>query len=499
MGNIISISNRQDVLPRNAPARNEFEGDSQKTFSLKGLPSNLQKIGTTFLVKPIASVIQYSLLPCMRHAHHNGNTFNHISEITAAGANIMQTQLTNVISIKGQEEDKIKFMQSAIGCIIAETLAKVSAIISAEDPSDNNLKFWRSVAVSLDGVSTAAAVIATAEQVDPDRGEGAGWASLGVAMLALTLRRVTDGFLDPKAGGKLDTFPVNNKEFIEKEVKVARLSEQGYQKQTCDLFQDACTRYQQALQLMNDLGQKQNGVLALSNQGDASIKAKDFESAATAYADALNYRMMMTHNQSNATKKGGEANIAYLDEDYDVAIRACSEAVDLHSASYEFQNAASANGHLGVMYAANKQLAEAIVYYEKASAYDSVLNRETLGTANNYSNLANACKKQSDARAAEGKFPESERFFEKAIAAYEKSVLINDGLEATKSKASNLGNLGKAYQSRGFLSGAINKYTDALEIYRKLDAKPQMELAKRLIASTIAQQRVSMRDVSATA
>ena len=148
----------------------------------------------------------------------------------------------------------------------------------------------------------------------------------------------------------------------------------------------------------------------------------------------------------------------HLHHDFKNAIEHYSRALVISERLDLKEETASLLGHIGCAYQDCEQLGMAIKYYKSANIIDSTMSEDTIGQANNLSNLGTACKLKGDQT-------KDMNDYEQAKTYYQAALIINRRLEAIDGQASNHANLGLVYEKLFEYSDAESSYQTAKKLF----------------------------------
>ncbi|HIK18806.1 MAG TPA: tetratricopeptide repeat protein [Leptolyngbyaceae cyanobacterium M33_DOE_097] len=230
-----------------------------------------------------------------------------------------------------------------------------------------------------------------------------------------------------------------------------RLLDQGIQQYQRKQYEAAIQSWQQALQLYQELKDRNGEAIALNNLGIAYRSLSQYETAIRYYKQALPIYQAVKDRNGEADALNNLGNAYGSLSQYEKALRYYEQALSIFQAVKDRNGEADALNNLGLANQYLSQYEKAIGYYEQAlSIFQAVKDRNGEADALNNLGLANQYLSQ----------------YEKAIGYYEQALPIFQAVKDRNGEAGVLMNLGIAYRSLSQYEKAIGYYEQALPIFQ---------------------------------
>lgn len=224
-----------------------------------------------------------------------------------------------------------------------------------------------------------------------------------------------------------------------------------YQQGTATAYQQAIDRWQEAVQLLQQAGDRPTALSILLNIGQAQQQLADLDDALTTYENALPLVEASGDDGLLARTLSQLARIRALRGEFQTALDLYDRALPLwNRVDYQTGTAETLNA-IGFV---RSELGE---YPEAADAFQAALNlTESLGIPRNTAATSNNLA---------GAYLDLNRF-DDAEALYQRALSIWREVGDRPGEASTLNNLGDLHQRRGDLDSALREFAAALNIWR---------------------------------
>ncbi|WP_072924162.1 CHAT domain-containing protein [Microcystis aeruginosa] len=285
----------------------------------------------------------------------------------------------------------------------------------------------------------------------------------------------------------------------EKQLKEAdRLLQEGVQKYETSQFRGALQSWEKALQIYQEIKNRQGEAASLDNLGSAYLSLGQYQKAIDLHEKSLVINREIVNRQGEAKVLNNLGNAYRSRGEYQTAIDYHQQSLDITRELDDRSGEAKVLNNLGNAYQSRGEYQTAIDYHqqsldirreikdrqgEAASLNNLGLNYHLLGQyqkAINYHQQSleiaekiGDLKVQADSLGNLGNVYQSLGQYQKAIDDHQKSLDIAKKIGDQGSKARSLGNLGNAYQSLGQYQKAINYHRDSLAMARDIGLRQE--------------------------
>ena len=221
-------------------------------------------------------------------------------------------------------------------------------------------------------------------------------------------------------------------------------------------FQTALDKYQQALDLANEISDIDEQGALLGNIGACRFYLGDFDAALEYYFKSLVILEKIGDSWRIGNRLGNIASVYNDKSDYPTAITYYIKAITVRNELDDRIGLAADHNNIGLVYEEMGDYSLAIDHYQTALT----LNRQTDNTRGIGKNLANLANVQINF----GNYAQ-------ALDLYEESLALRRELGDRKGAGNDLGNIGIIYLSLGDYNKARTYYQEALAIHQELGYK----------------------------
>jgi len=218
-------------------------------------------------------------------------------------------------------------------------------------------------------------------------------------------------------------------------------------------FQAALEIYQQTLDIIKSINDRDGEAIIHGNIGVAYFYLGDFDRALEYYQHSLALLEKIGDLRRIGNRLGNIANVYSDWSDYSTALTYFDKALKIRKEIDDKRGMAADFNNTGLIYYEMGDYVEALDRYEKALALNQAIdNRRSIGK--NLANIANIHINLG--------------YYRNAIQTFRKSLVIRRELGDTQGEANDIGNLGIVYLNLGEYSKASSYFQQALSIHRKI-------------------------------
>ncbi|MCZ8067676.1 MAG: tetratricopeptide repeat protein [Microcystis sp.] len=285
----------------------------------------------------------------------------------------------------------------------------------------------------------------------------------------------------------------------EKQRKEAdRLLQEGVQKYETSQFRGALQSWEKALQIYQEIKNRQGEAASLDNLGSAYLSLGQYQKAIDLHEKSLVINREIVNRQGEANSLNNLGNAYQSRGEYQTAIDYHQQSLDIRREIKDRQGEAASLNNLGNAYQSRGEYQKAINYHQQSLDITRELDDRS-GEASSLNNLGvdyhllgqyqkainyhqqsleiaekiGDLKVQADSLGNSGNVYQSLGQYQKAIDDHQKSLEIAEKIGDRGSKARSLGNLGNAYQSLGQYQKAIDLYEKSLVITRDIGLRQE--------------------------
>ncbi len=237
-----------------------------------------------------------------------------------------------------------------------------------------------------------------------------------------------------------------NRQAIVHLLKGTVYSQQGYWDQAIEF-------YQQALELYQELRNRQGQATSLGNLGIVYRQQGYWDQAIEFLEQALELKKELEDRQGQASILGNLGNVYRRQGHLDQAIEFFKQALELMKELGDRQGQATVLGDLGNVYFQQGHLDQAVEFYQQALELQKELE-DCQGQANQLGSLGNVYLRQGH--------------LDQAVEFYQQALELQKELGDRQGQANALGNLGIVYLQQGDMEQGLLFHEQSLQLTRKL-------------------------------
>jgi CHAT domain-containing protein/uncharacterized protein HemY len=285
----------------------------------------------------------------------------------------------------------------------------------------------------------------------------------------------------------------------EKQLKEAdRLLQEGVQKYETSQFRGALQSWEKALQIYQEIKNRQGEAASLDNLGSAYLSLGQYQKAIDLHEKSLVINREIVNRQGEAKVLNNLGNAYRSRGEYQTAIDYHQQSLDITRELDDRSGEAKVLNNLGNAYQSRGEYQTAIDYHQQSLAITRELDDRS-GEAKALGNLGvdyhllgqyqkainyhqqfleiaekiGYLKGEADSLGNLGNVYQSLGQYQKAIDYHKKSLDIAKKIGDQGSKARSLGNLGNAYQSLGQYQKAIDYHRESLAMARDIGLRQE--------------------------
>ena len=214
--------------------------------------------------------------------------------------------------------------------------------------------------------------------------------------------------------------------------------------------------YQESLQLLEQLGDKQGKAASLSNMAQVFLTRGDLDRALQLYQESLQLLEQLGDKQGKAASLHQMAQVFLTRGDLDRALQLYQESLQLLEQLGDKQGKAASLSNMAQVYLTRGDLDRALQLYQESLQLKEQLG-DKQGKAASLHQMAQVFLTRGD--------------LDRALQLYQESLQLKEQLGDKKGKAASLSNMAQVFLTRGDLDRALQLYQESLQLKEQLGDK----------------------------